>query len=265
VQFTPAINCTHVEVLYTLTMGLPLEDQILNPGVSFIGIDPSWGERTVGYAAIDHELQLTAIGQGKMKDALAFAGGRHNAIVAVHAPPRLNQGVVRKMTGNQLDMRLGEEQMHQRELSIYKTPSQMSECKRWMVKGFTLYQRLFELGYQFNKSGDSAKQIIEAAPEACFQIWSQGKLLNKRSLEGRIQRQLLLYELGLDVSDPMHFFQEITRHRISMGMLPKEMILRPAELNALAGAYTAWMVVNQSENIELLGDAEEGQITLPRE
>lgn len=246
-------------------MDIPGEDGYIDQGLSFIGIDPSWGESTVGYAAIDQNLKLIAIGQGKMKEALAFAGGRQKAFAALHAPARLNQGIVKGMTDGQLDVRLAEHQLFQRRLYSYKTPSQLNACKTWMKTGFDLHSRLSEFGYQYYNSGDSPKQIMEAAPEACYQNWAQGKLFKKRSLEGRIQRQLLLYEIGLDVLDPMLFFQEITRHRISMGMLPDGMIHRPPELYALAAAYTAWLALKQPDNIELLGDAAEGQIVIPRQ
>ena len=40
------------------------------------------------------------------------------------------------------------------------------------------------------------------------------KLLSRRTLEGRIQRALVLYDQGLQINDPMEFFEEITRYRL---------------------------------------------------
>src|SRR3990170_3933431 len=63
---------------------------------SFIGIDPTAGQRPFTYAAIDHELHLLAIGQGDMDEVLAFVAGQRYALVAVSAPRRPNQGAMER-------------------------------------------------------------------------------------------------------------------------------------------------------------------------
>ena len=87
--------------------------------------------------------------------------------------------------------------------------------------------------------------------------------LAKASLEGRLQRQLILYERGIRIKDPMDFFEEITRYKVIKGDWPLELLYSPEQLDALVAAYTAWLAVNKAENIFMIGDAKEGRIVLP--
>jgi hypothetical protein len=82
-------------------------------------------------------------------------------------------------------------------------------------------------------------------------------------LEGRIQRQLILHNHGLDIPDPMRVFEEITRYRILKGTISLERLYHPPMLDALASAYTAWMAATSPEEISNLGHPEEGEIILP--
>ncbi len=83
------------------------------------------------------------------------------------------------------------------------------------------------------------------------------------TLEGRIQRELLLYELGFRIGDPMVFFEEITRHKLLHGLLPFELVYSPAQLDAMAAAYTAWHAVQKPVEIIQVGHQLEGFVTLP--
>ena len=65
-----------------------------------------------------------------------------------------------------------------------------------------------------------------------------------RSLEGRLQRQLVLFDYGVQVSDPFAFFEEITRHHLLSSDLPLETIHSSHELNALAAALYAYKVAH---------------------
>jgi predicted RNase H-like nuclease len=85
----------------------------------------------------------------------------------------------------------------------------------------------------------------------------------KYTLEGRIQRQLVLHEQELNIPDPMRLFEEITRHRLLQGVLPVEELYEPGELDALVAAYTAWIGANRGDQVLMLGSADEGQIVLP--
>ena len=87
--------------------------------------------------------------------------------------------------------------------------------------------------------------------------------LSKPTLEGRLQRKLLLYERGVGLKDPMDFFEEITRHRLVRGILPLELVYTPEQLDALVAAYTAYMAATKPEEILFIGAKEEGRIALP--
>ena len=50
---------------------------------TYIGIDPTAGDRPLTYVALDQDLGLLAIGQGDMEEVLAFVAGQRSAIVAL--------------------------------------------------------------------------------------------------------------------------------------------------------------------------------------
>jgi hypothetical protein len=240
----------------------------------YIGIDPSSGPKAIAYAALDESLRPMALGQGSMSEVLAFIGGQQEALVGVHAPARLNQGLMADeerragfspppTPGRWEDLRLAEYELLRHGLNIYQTPGQEKDVRGWMKTGFTLHQRLIELGYTAYPDERSKRLLAEVSPEVCYQIWLERKPFPKRSLEGRLQRQLALYDLELDIPDPMRFFEEVTRHRILQGELPDDILYSWGELQGLAIAYTAWKAANQPGEVSLLGDLGEGQVLVP--
>lgn len=80
---------------------------------------------------------------------------------------------------------------------------------------------------------------------------------------GRVQRQLIAFDLDIPVVDAMNFFEELTRFRVKNGNVPLEMILPIHELNAWIAAYTAWICWKQPNQLAVLGDETEGKIYLP--
>jgi predicted RNase H-like nuclease len=82
-------------------------------------------------------------------------------------------------------------------------------------------------------------------------------------LEGRLQRQLVLYLEGLDLANPMHALEEITRHNLLMGHLPLERLRGHEELDALMAAYIAYLAATQPERVQQVGDPQEGLISVP--
>jgi hypothetical protein len=132
-----------------------------------------------------------------------------------------------------------------------------------MRRGFSLYETLAVIGYCDYPSGSQPLQIMEVFTQATFTLLSGEPPLPRNSLEGRLQRQLLLNDKDVDVPDPMRFFEEVTRYKLRSGILPMGEICRPAELDALAAAYTAWLAIKQPERIMLYGDEREGQVVIP--
>ncbi len=230
--------------------------------------------RAFVYAALDADQELLAIGCGDRDEILAYLGGQGSAYVAVNAPRQPNTGAVNQSRTYQgglpveepiqpLDARLCEHLLQQEGTNIPSTPKKSKSCPRWVRSGFWLFQRLEAFGYTPFPSVESARQSLETQADAVFWRLLDGKDPLPSSLEGRIQRQLILHDQQLPVPDAMDFFLEITRYKLMQGDLPDKDIHNFEELNALAAAMIAWRSAHQPEQIELLGDPEEGQIALP--
>jgi hypothetical protein len=132
-----------------------------------------------------------------------------------------------------------------------------------MQAGFELYQKLGKMGFQKLSEIDSTYKILETNPHACYCIIAGQVPLARLSLEGRLQRQIILYEQGLRIKDPMDFFEEITRYKLAKGIWPMELLYLPDQLDAMAAAFTAWTTLHKKESISMLGDPKEGMIVLP--
>jgi predicted RNase H-like nuclease len=119
------------------------------------------------------------------------------------------------------------------------------------------------MGYKDYPVDEYQHQVLEIYPHAAFCALLGRIPFNKNTLEGRIQRQLILLRQGLDIPDPMRIFEEITRFRFLQGILPVENLYTPGELDALVAAYTAWVAATRPNEICMLGDAREGHIVIP--
>jgi hypothetical protein len=238
----------------------------------FVGIDPTYGRKSFTYAGLDKDLNLLSLGDGEMEDVTAFLAGQKSATVAVNAPAGVNRGLVREklkremLTPHQIrgaDLRLAEYELRERGIAVSGTPSNATLCPAWMQLGFELYRKLEKLGFRRYPDPDSAYQVLETHPHACFCVMAGSVPLSKPSLEGRIQRQLILVDKGARLKDPMDFFEEITRYKLAKGIWPTELLYLPEQLDALAAAFTAWCVGNKPEVVTLVGDVSEGLVVLP--
>lgn len=103
----------------------------------------------------------------------------------------------------------------------------------------------------FSDQPDSPRQYMVCRSAAFFQQILRCLPFTARSLEGRLQRQLILVEQGLQLPDPFYFFEEITRHHLLTSNLPLETIHSAVELNALAAATFAHNHASQlTKNIQ---------------
>ncbi|MDX9992238.1 MAG: DUF429 domain-containing protein [Anaerolineales bacterium] len=238
----------------------------------FVGVDPSGGRKPFTYAALDAQTCLLTLAEGEMEDVLAYLGGQQAALVAVCAPQRPNSGLVREtrqslpllhQSGRVQEMRLAEHGLRERGINVSATPARREYCAAWVQAGFDFYRQLADLGYQPYSNEKPARAFLETHPQACFTVLLGQLPFSRASLEGRLQRQLILYEQGLRIRDPMDFFEELTRHKLLKGHLPLELLYAPEQLDALAAAYTAWLAGNKPFETSVLGDPQEGQITLP--
>lgn len=241
---------------------------------TFIGIDPTAGDKPFSYAAIDKDLRLLALGTGSIDEVLAFCAGQSQAVIAVCSPRQPNTGVMSKRevrqnltpmpaSGRWMNFRLADYLLRQRHIIIPQTPGAEEDCPQWMRNGFQVFRRLADLGYVNYPDEKAERQLLEVYPHAAFSVLLGVLPFQKNTLEGRVQRQLILYDHRLRIPDPMRIFEEITRYRLLKGRLALDDLFTPGELDALAGAYTAWKASAHPDQVVLLGDPDEGQIILP--
>lgn len=246
----------------------------------FIGIDPTAGKRPMAFAALDQDLRLMALDEGELDEITAFVGGQKTAFVAVCSPRQPNKGFMKNeeiraqlkpvpKPGRWLGYRVAEYQIRQHNIHIMRTCGEIQKCPGWVQKGFEVYRKLESLGCQdypsFDPlpSGNVPPQTLEVYPHGIYAVLLGQIPFLKKSLEGRLQRQLILHNQGLDIPDPMRIFEEITRYRILKGMLTMDGLYKARQLDALAAAYTAWVAATSPRDISLFGHPEEGQIVFP--
>lgn len=241
--------------------------------MTFWGVVHSGGREGFAFAALDDERRLLALATGKLSDILAFAAGQSACVVALSLPLRPNQGVFRQLAIQQslfsdvveekrMDMRLAEHELRQQGIYVSATPSSITDCPHWMQKGFTLFMKLQSLGYVPYPAEEGDRQWLETNSEAGFWHLLGLKPFDARSLEGRLQRQLILFERDLPVEDPLRFFEEVTRHKLLSGVLPLQGILSSPELDALLAAEVAWLTKYHPDQLVKFGAPEEGEIYL---
>ena len=243
----------------------------------FIGIDISTRRNPFTYAALTSERELVALGAGKIEDVLAYTAGQNEALIGVNAPYQPNRGLMQQRSLREslfpnlaperwTNLRVAEYELYLKGLRLPKTPGTVENSPKWMRSGFEIYYHLKNMGYSRFPAEDAERQFLETSTEALFQTWiNKGTLLEAKTLEGRLQRQLILYILELPISNPLNIFEEITRHRLFQGIIPTETIYAPAELNAMATAYFAWLAYSKPDTVVFFGVEEEGQIVLPKE
>lgn len=226
------------------------------------------------YAAIDNELIIRAFGRGNLKDAFVFLAGQQSALAAINSPMTTNKGLLKREEirkklsaksnlGRWANLRLVEFELLERGVHVPRTPGSLKSSPRWMKLGFQLFEEIGKLGYQPYPDLVAQKQYFECQGEAAFWNLLGHAPLKEGTLEGRLQRQLIMQLCGLPVPDAMQFFEEITRHRLLESRLPMDHVYSNEELNALAAAFTAWLTQNDPARIVKAGHEEEGFIYLP--
>ena len=240
----------------------------------FVGVDSSGGRKPFTYAAFNHDAKLVALNAGEMEDVLTFISGQPGMVLAINSAPQpslglLRQGEIRQslpplhISGRSLDMRISEHILRQHGINVSMTPARREQCSTWAQMGFEFYRWIEKLGFKPSPETESGYQWIETHPHASFCTLLGQIPLSRTTLEGRLQRQLVLYEQGLLIRDPMDFFEEITRHKLLRGILPLDQIYGVEELDAISAAYVAYVAGRHPERVMKIGDPQEGQITMP--
>jgi hypothetical protein len=239
---------------------------------TFIGIDLSGGRHPFTYAALDEKCQLVALASGEAGDVSASMAELVSTVAAINAPPRPNKGIVRRLLeqkgfapGHQRggDMRLAEHDLRLHGILLSPTPGRPESCPAWMQMGFELYSNLLKAGFEPFSTQNASRQLLETHPHAAFTALLGQLPLPKPTLEGRLQRQLVLHANDLGIKDPMEFFNEVTRHWLLKGKLPVEKMYTAEELDAMVAAFTAFQAYRNPRAVLAIGDRDEGQIIIP--
>lgn len=235
----------------------------------FCGMDLAGGEHECIWAILSENGRVLALEEGTLDAALETIEGLAQALVALNAPAAPNRGFLRRQrmeAGASLrgaDMRVAEYELRRRGIQVSPTPARAALCPPWMQSGFLAHQRLEQAGFVLYPNERAPRQRLETNAQAVFSVLLGRVPLPRPTLEGRLQRQAALYRAGLEIPDPMDFFEEITRHKILLGQFPGGILFSPAQLDALAAALTAWYAAPQRGEWLAVGEAQEGQIILP--
>jgi hypothetical protein len=239
----------------------------------FIGIDSFPGNPPFSLAVLDEDRQLIALSSGPLAEMVAYTTGPSEAVVAVNAPPRPNQGLAQhqrplpelesQVKAREIhDLRLAEMELRLTGYHVPRTFSDPEQCQGWMRRGFTFYNHIQTLGYLPYPS-DNPRVWLETQADASYQMLLGVVPFRGSTLEGRLQRQLVLRDQHLPVADAMIFFEEITRYKLLRSILPTDGIHTASELNALMAAQVAWLAVHAPQRLTPFGDPQEGVIYLP--
>lgn len=245
---------------------------------TFIGIDLRAVRRSYTYAALDGNQTLIAFGQGRLDDIFSFISGRQTAICAINSPlttcptensqPDFTQEAlfpIEQRKGRKQSQRQAEHDLQLKGIIVPKAPStlEMKSSPGWVRRGFQFIQLLEQVGFKVWPTEGTSRQFLEVQAEAAFWNWLGAQPLSEETLEGRIQRQLILAEMDIDVPDPMNFFEEVTRYKLLRGLLPMNGIYSPQELNAIMCAITALLLVKNPQQVATFGSRSDGIIYLP--
>ncbi len=243
--------------------------------VIYIGIDPSDERQNYSLAAMDEEENILALSRGRLDGILSFAAGQTSALIAIHVPYSTPKDPKKKKGSNTQHIKESrwDEQNVQPSLSVdFTAPgnpnNSIAQFKihrntEAFQKSRVLCEQLTGLGYIAYQDTECTRGFLMTHTESvCYRIIS-APLFAGKTLEGRLQRQLLLAECGVKVADPMVFFEEVTRYKLLHGVLPINKIYDPMELNAMICSYVAWGVQHLSGKKMCKMDAGTESIWLP--
>ncbi len=199
--------------------------------IIFTGIDVSSGRKPIAYAALDHDLHVVLLERCDLSHVITHLEQYRQVML----------GINRLLGGKSVSAKRGQR--------VY-----LSLKKKIAWAGFKPYLK-----------SHAPRQWVETNPPECYRALAGQTPLPRRTFGGQIQRALILYEEGLQINDPMQFFEEITRHRLMAGVLPTELIYSASELDALAAAYLVWMLINKPVGIRLGDQEQNGMVLIPRE
>lgn len=239
----------------------------------YIGIDPTAGVRHSTIAVLDSRLKILRLEDLPLEKMADIVAGYGSAVCGIDAPISLNKGLMadkdyrRRLgldlySGSYNGYRVCEFELRKRGINLYNTPMDPEQARTWMKEGWKLYDRLRAAGYvEYPQIG--ARRMFETFPHGGFSVIIGHRPYPKSSMRGLLQRQLILFDEGVDVPDAMLNLEEWTRHRIMTGQLTTHGLLTHDQLDALMAAYTAFKAEREPNEVCRVGDPTEGQIVMP--
>jgi len=239
----------------------------------YMGVVVKAGRRPITYAVLDGNLQVQQLTRSSVKALVDCLLAEINVVCAIAAPSGANRGLLSDDTIRaQLGLssankrfsqyRLAEYELRRRNIPVRATPFTQDDARDWVKTGWYLYSHLRQHDY-VNYPRPGARRLIETYPPAVFAALIGHRPYRRSTTEGRLQRQAVLYDEGIEVPDPMYILEEWTRHRLKSGTLDLTRIYSANQISALAAAYTAFVAEREPHNVTLLGDPLEGQIVIP--
>jgi hypothetical protein len=234
----------------------------------YIGLDIN--SRSPYYSALAIDTKLTPLFElsGNWEELLGSLKEYERIIVAINTPTMVNKGfltqshIKKHKPGKWPDVRRIEYELEEYGAPIYHTPKKKSNLLAVQQHGFLLIQNLVEAG--FKQYGEASEKVfLEVPAETAFWSLETKPLYAADSFIGQIQRQLMLLELGINLPDPMDFFEEITRFKLLTGKVSLEMILETPRLNTWINAYTALLIEQNPSRVARFGYPQEGFLYLP--
>jgi predicted nuclease with RNAse H fold len=243
-------------------------------GRVFIGVDLTAGKRAITHVVMKDRHQVVERANTDFDGAVEAVTAYPEVICAVDAPQSPNAGL---MADPDYRARLGlppnkptysnykvcEYELRRRGIGLYNTPRDPERAPAWMHLGWRFYEALRAGGF-VTWPGTGDRLLFEVHAHACFTALLGHRPFRKTTLEGRLQRQLVLYRADVEVPDPMAALEEITpRYLLASDLTFGGLLYDHDTLDATVAAYTAWLAAKDPALVTQVGDPEEGTIVVP--
>ena len=229
------------------------------------GVGCSAGARGLTMAVLTSRLEVQSLRSLAVEAAAEELSAGGDICVAIAGPlrPHAASGGAER-AGKGASARPAEAEIRGHKIPIRAAPETEADAPAAMRTMFSLARELTKRGFREGESErESPRFLMETNAAACAAVLLGRLPFGRATLEGRIQRQLLLVRERVALPDPMDSLEELTAHHLLSGRLPLRGILGPDELDALLAAFTAWRAFSRPETVAWFGRESEDCICLP--
>jgi predicted nuclease with RNAse H fold len=244
----------------------------MNANRVFAGVDLSGGRRGPMVALLSPRLEVVSLNRRSLPEAIDEIASYAEITVAIGCPLRPMAAAVEEDPAADgasnargvKRVRAADAQIARRGIPVRRIPPLESDAPAWMQSGFELARELFARGFTGGKGPWEAQRVLlETHPLASAAVLLGRLPYARESLEGRIQRQLVLLRERVALPDPMDALEELTAHHILLGRTDLPGILEAGKMDALLAAFTAARAHTKPDAVAWLGDDSDGWICLP--